>query len=306
MKIVFLGSVEIGLKCLKQVIRDRRDVAAIFTLAKRYAANTSGYVDFLPTAKRNGIKIFKVKNFNSRVNIDRIRKIKPDLIIICGCQNLICRDILDIPRLGAIGFHSSLLPKYKGRAPVNWAMIKGETRTGVTMFYCIPEADAGDIIAQKGFPITIEDTCKTVYDKSANASRDLLHAYLPKIEDGTVRRKKNISSRYPIWPKRKPEDGRIDWTKTALEIHNWIRALTRPYPGAFTYCDKTKYFIWGSRLCNQKRNYRGDAGKVARVAKRSGCNSFLVGTGKGSLWVCDITKEGGRTAKDIVLGTRFS
>ncbi|MDD3905554.1 MAG: methionyl-tRNA formyltransferase [Candidatus Omnitrophica bacterium] len=306
MKIVFIGSVEIGLKCLRQVVRDKWKVAAVFTLAKKYARTTSGYVDFSPFAKKAGIKVFKIKNVNDPVNVGRIRKINPDLIIICGCQSLVSKEILDIPGSGTVGFHSSLLPKYRGRAPVNWAIIKGETKTGITMFYCCPDPDAGDIIAQKSFPIMITDTCRTVYGKSAGAACELLHGYLSKIKDGTVKRKKNISNRYPLWPKRRPEDGRIDWSKDSLVIHNWIRALTRPYPGAFTYSGEKKYFIWRSRFSRQKRCGPGRPGEIIKVTGRSDNRSFLVKTGKGDIWISDVIYENGRAVQDLSVGSKFS
>jgi methionyl-tRNA formyltransferase len=191
----------------------------------------------------------RVKNINEPEYIEKIKCIAPDLIIVCGWQRLVCKEILDIPRLGTVGFHSSLLPKYRGRAPVNWAIIAGEKETGITMFYLTEDADAGDIIAQKAFPIMLNDDCDTVYKKSAKAGADLMAEFLPKIANGTAPRLHNPSRNYPAYPKRTPTDGEIDFKRSAIDVYNFIRALTKPYPGAFTYLsDDSKIVIWKAEI----------------------------------------------------------
>lgn len=291
MRIVFIGCVEVGLEGLKQIIKDGWDVAAIFTLAKKYAAKTSGFVDFAGLAKKNGIRLFKVRDINEEENLSRMRRLNPDLTIVCGWQRLVSKEMLEIPVLGAVGFHSSLLPKYRGRAPVNWAIIMGEKRAGVTMFFCEPQADTGDIIAQESFPITLGDTCATVYAKAAKAICKLIHDYLPKIERGRVKRIANLSRKSRLWPKRDAQDGLIDWSRSALEVHNWIRALTRPYPGAFTFHRDRKYFIWGSRLGSEKLKAEYRPGEIIKRRQDHKKAAFLVAAGSGNLWVLDIAPE---------------
>jgi methionyl-tRNA formyltransferase len=154
--------------------------------------------------------------------------------------------------LGTIGFHSSLLPKYRGRAPVNWAIIMGERETGVTMLYLTPEADAGDIIAQRAFPITLSDDCKTIYAKAAEAARNILLEQLPRIADGTIVRTHNPSRSHPSYPRRRPEDGLIDFNRSALDVYNWIRAQTRPYPGAFFFRDGERVTVWSAEIGERK------------------------------------------------------
>lgn len=305
MKIVFIGSVEIGFKALKQIIKDGWVVSAVFTLAKKYAGRTSGFVDFSSIAKKNNIVLHKVGNINTDRNIIKIRKMAPDLIVVCGWQRLVCEDILKIPKSGTVGFHSSLLPKYRGRAPVNWAIIMGEKKTGVTMFYCEREADAGDIIAQKSFPITLSDTCGTVYDKSAKAVCQMLHKYLPLIENGSVKSRKNVSSRYRFWPKRNPRDGHINWHRNAIDIHNWIRALTHPYPGAFTYYNGKKYFIWKSDLSTVKTDHMHKPGEIVTVTKNNCAQVLLVATRDTSIKILHIMDKRGVSDGDFAAGNRF-
>ncbi|MCF6330698.1 MAG: methionyl-tRNA formyltransferase [Sulfurimonas sp.] len=245
MKIVFIGAVEIGYTVLKSVYDTNGSVEAIFTLPFDMQEKTSGFIDFEPLAKKNSSALFRVKDINSKEHIDKIKDINPDLIIVCGWQRLVCEEILNIPKLGTIGFHSSLLPKYRGRAPVNWAIIMGEKETGITMFYLTPEADDGDIIAQKSFPILLNDDCKTVYEKSALAGAELIKEFLPKIKNGTAARIHNPSGTYPAYPRRTPKDGLIDFSRSALDIYNFVRALTKPYPGAYYFDNnENKIIVW--------------------------------------------------------------
>jgi methionyl-tRNA formyltransferase len=245
MKIVFIGGVEIGFKVLEGVYTTGYDVDTVFTLPFEMEEKTSGFIDFEPLVKSNKSNLLRVKDINSQEYIDKIKNINPDLIIVCGWQRLVCKEILDIPKLGTIGFHSSLLPKYRGRAPVNWAIIMGEKETGITMFYLTPEADDGNIIAQKPFPILLDDDCDTVYKKSALAGVELIKEYLPLIEKGVAPRLHNPSGTYPHYPKRTPKDGLIDFQRSALDVYNFVRALTKPYPGAY-YIDKNgeKIIVW--------------------------------------------------------------
>lgn len=306
MKIVFIGCVAIALKCLKQIIKDGWEVEAIFTLAKKYAAKTSGFVNFSPIAKRYRISLYKVKDLNTSLHIKRIKKINPDLIMVCGWQRLICKEILNVPSKGTVGFHSSLLPKYRGRAPVNWAIINNEKRSGVTMFYCTVQPDAGNIIAQEIFPINISDTCATVYDKAAKGTCILVHKFLPKISKETVRRIKNKSISHKLWPRRKPEAGRINWNRNALDVYNWIRALTHPYPGAFTFYKGKKIFVWKSVYKNRIKNYNFNPGEIVKVIKKRGSKLLRVATLDKCIDIFDLTNERKQLVKDFSKGERFN
>lgn len=249
MKIVYIGSVEIGYTILESVYDSGFSVNTLFTLEFEKKDQTSGFVDFGPLVLKNNSKLIRVSNLNTPEYIRMISEINPDLIIVCGWQRLVCKEILEIPRLGTIGFHSSLLPKYRGRAPVNWAIIAGEKESGITMFYLTEEADAGDIIAQRAFPILLNDDCDTVYKKSARAGAELISEFLPKISAGCAPRTHNPSKSYPAYPKRTPDDGEIDFQRSAIDVYNFIRALTKPYPGAFTYLpDGCKIVIWKAEI----------------------------------------------------------
>lgn len=248
MRIHFVGCVEIGYRVLTDLYEHGYRIDLVVTVPPAWGERTSGYTDFAPLAKRYGSALLEVEDINAPDIIEEIAGRQPDLIIVCGWQRLLGRELLSIPSKGCVGFHSSLLPRYRGRAPVNWAIIMGERETGVTMFYLDPEADAGDIIAQRAFPITLADDCRTVYEKSASAAGEILLEQLPLIAEGKAPRLHNPSRSYPVYPKRTPADGLIDFQRSALDVYNWVRALTRPYPGAFFYHEGRKVLAWRAEI----------------------------------------------------------
>ena len=246
-EIIFIGGVEIGHTILESIYASGYKVNTVFTLPE--SSTASGYIDFSPLVSQENSKLIRTANINEPECVDTIKNISPDLIIVCGWQRLISQEIIDIPKLGAIGFHSSLLPKYRGRAPVNWAIMMGEKETGITMFYLTSEADSGDIIGQKSFKILLNDDCNTVYQKSAKAGSELIKKYLTQIENGISPRVHNPSKSYPSFPKRTPEDGLIDFNRSALDVYNFIRALTKPYPGAYYFNENgDKVFVWKAEI----------------------------------------------------------
>jgi UDP-4-amino-4-deoxy-L-arabinose formyltransferase/UDP-glucuronic acid dehydrogenase (UDP-4-keto-hexauronic acid decarboxylating) len=158
---------------------------------------------------------------------------------------MISREIIDLPKIGAFNLHGSLLPTYRGRCPVNWVIINGEAQTGVTLHYMIDKPDAGDIVGQKAVAIELLDTAKTLYDKLCRVAKELLDELLPLIKSNQIPRRKQNLAEGSYYGGRRPEDGRIDWKKSADEIYNLIRAVTEPYPGAFALLNNDeKIIIW--------------------------------------------------------------
>lgn len=246
MRIVFVGCRHIGKEALRYLLeRHRNEIVSAYTLDKSLERETAYFEDFddLGTC---GMKIHQVRNINSTDTMDSIRNDAPDLMITVGWSQLIRKELIELPPLGCVGFHSSLLPDYRGGSPVNWGLINGETRWGVTIFYIAPGADTGDIIGQWPFDIELSDTCKTVYDKATLGVIELLKENLPKLSNRSAPRIKQNLSAGRVFRRRKPQDGLIDWTKRSIDIYNWIRALTHPYPGAFTYYEGRKLFIWAA------------------------------------------------------------
>ena len=244
MNIIYVSCVEIGFDCLSKILENNYTIKGLITLEKKRGSKTSGFVDFSDICKNHNIEMVSVVDINSSEVVSKVSQWQADIMIVCGWQRLLGTEILSSVSWGVIGAHSSLLPNYRGRAPVNWAIINGEKETGVTVFKMDASADTGSIIEQTRFDIASFDTCHDVYRKSAKATAGILLKALPMIMNGKSVLRKNESAQYPCMPKRTPEDGLIDWGKSAIELHNWVRALTHPYPGAFTYLFGVRLFIW--------------------------------------------------------------
>ena len=155
--------------------------------------------------------------------------------------------LLAIPSRGALNLHGSLLPRYRGRCPVNWVLVHGETETGVTLHYMEPTPDTGDIVAQRRVPITDDDTALTLNRKLGEAARELLRVTFPALLAGTAPRMPQDHTRATTFGGRRPEDGRLAWRRPARELYNLVRAVTHPYPGAFTTWAGTKLLVWKAR-----------------------------------------------------------
>ena len=185
--------------------------------------------------------------------------------------------------VAALNLHGSLLPKFRGRAPANWVLVEGESETGVTLHEMVEKPDAGDIIAQKKIEIAFEDDVYTLYMKMIGAARQLMKETLPKLADGSfIRTPQTGASSY--FGGRKPEDGLIRWQKDALSLYNLTRAVTHPYPGAFTYLKGRKLFVW-------KADPKDGNGGVA-PGKVVSSDPLMVSTGKGTLKLLRVQLEG--------------
>jgi len=196
------------------------------------------------TANQLGIPTYWPQNPNTPEWIQKIKDLKPDALFSFYYRHLLGEEILGIPRKGSFNLHGSLLPKYRGRAPVNWVLVNGESKTGLTLHHMVKKADAGDIVAQETVSITPEDTALTLYRKLVPLTGKILLAALPQIANGTAPKIAQDSSVATTFAGRKPEDGKIDWTKPSKEIYNLVRAVTHPYPGAFTFLKGKKVLIW--------------------------------------------------------------
>lgn len=238
MKIVFLGSTKFSEELLVFLINKGFEISAVFTIPKEFTVRgtekvkNSNFVCLKQISKENNIPLYYVDEKNKLSSYENIIKdIEPDIILVLGWYYIVPKAIRDIPKYGACGIHASLLPKYAGWAPLVWAVINGETETGVTFFRFDDSVDGGDIISQESFAIEYEDTIKEVYEKATKKSAEVLLNSLPILD--SIEFKKQDKSQLEIWEKRTPEDGEIDMSKSSLDIYNFIRAQSSPYPGAF-------------------------------------------------------------------------
>jgi methionyl-tRNA formyltransferase len=197
----------------------------------------------------------------------RIEAARPDFIFSFYYRQMLTPAVLDLAARGAYNMHGSLLPKYRGRVPVNWAVLHGESETGATLHRMVEKPDAGDIVAQQAVPILPDDTAREVFDKVTLAAEMALHGVLPRLLAGTAEHRAQVQTRASYFGGRKPEDGRIDWTQPAAAIHNLIRAVASPYPGAFFDLEGHRIAIAGS-LRQPARQARGASPKLYIDADR--------------------------------------
>jgi methionyl-tRNA formyltransferase len=205
--------------------------------------------------------------------IAHLRALEPTLIFSFYYRNMICQEILDLPPLGAFNLHGSLLPKYRGRAPINWAVLKGEQETGVTLHYMVKRADAGDIVDQQAVSIGPKETALDVFHKVTAAARVVLERQIDALNRGAAPRHRQVETEMSYFGGRKPEDGRIDWTQSASAIFNLIRAVTHPYPGAFTTARGRRLFIWWAEPIPSCQGHAGLICSITplRVTTGDGC-----------------------------------
>jgi methionyl-tRNA formyltransferase len=184
-------------------------------------------------ARSTGLPAIMPADPNDPAIVQRIAGLAPDFVFSFYYRLMLCSSLLRSARRGALNMHGSLLPRYRGRAPVNWAILKGETETGATLHYMTDKPDAGDIVGQFAVPILPDDTALVVFRKVTFAAELLLSDVLPALLDGAAPRRPQDPSQASYFGRRSPEDGRIDWSRPAAEIHNLVRAVAPPYPGAF-------------------------------------------------------------------------
>jgi methionyl-tRNA formyltransferase len=196
-------------------------------------------------AEQRGIPCL-TSSINESDNIERVRQLGPDFLLSFYYRNMIRQELLDIPVRGALNMHGSLLPKYRGRVPVNWAVINGEKESGASLHYMVAKPDAGDLVDQQKVSIDFTDTAVDLFNKVTDAAVTVLQRSWPRLVDGSAARIPLDLGQGSYFGGRRPEDGRIDWSRSAVEIYNLIRGVTRPYPGAFTELDGKKLIIWSA------------------------------------------------------------
>jgi methionyl-tRNA formyltransferase len=223
----------VGVRCLSVLLARGVNVPLVVT----HRDNPNEHIWFESVAKLadlHDIPVITPDNPNQPDVVEKIRALQPDFFFSFYYREMLKRELLAIPQRGALNMHGSLLPLYRGRVPVNWAIIKGETETGSTLHYMTEKPDNGDIVAQQAVPILPDDTALDVFKKVTVAAEMALHDCLPDLLAGRAKAVKQDLSRGAYFGGRRAEDGVIDWTASAAEIHNLVRAVAPPYPGAMT------------------------------------------------------------------------
>jgi methionyl-tRNA formyltransferase len=300
--IVFVGAHQEARAPFQRLMERGENILGLVTLEPKSLAKMSGGADLAGIAEEAGIPTLRVRSVNEPAAVAWITERGPDLLLVVGWTQLLNSVLLRAPKIACLGFHASLLPKYRGRAPVNWAIINGETVTGNTMITLEPEADTGDIVAQRTIPITDEDDCNTIYEKVGATEVEMLEEILPMIRRGVLPRRKQDDSHATVMPKRQREDGAIDWNRSTREIYNWVRALTHPYPGAFSTVDGARVWVWKVRMQGSPEQL-GD-GEPGEVALDSDGWPW-VATADGWIGLLSVQKEGGASVSGQLAAKTF-
>jgi len=316
MKIVFMGTAELSCASLEALARDPRfPVAAVVTQPDQSRGRASKKQPMLPVkslAQKLNLPVLEPERARDEKFINELRGLAPDLIVVVAYGQILPPAILDLPRHGCLNVHTSLLPKYRGAAPIQWAIAHGDAETGVTIMKMDPGLDTGDIVAQRRTVIQPADDSATLHARLAWLGAELLLATIPDYTAGKIQSRPQSAEGVSHAPKIKKEDGRIDWNRPAVELWNRLRAFT-PWPGAFTFLrgagtarpreaeacgGPARAPVAGQvlppRLLKIGRaevvEKAGDAGTVLAADK----NGIVVACGRGALRILELQPEGGR------------
>lgn len=302
MKIIFFGSSDFGVPVLEG-LSQTEDVVLVVTQPDREKGRhlKLSQTAITSCAEKNNIKVFHPAHANSGESIEYLKGFKPDLFIVVSFGQILCKPLLDIPKFYALNMHGSLLPKYRGAAPINWAIANGDKETGVTIIRMNEKMDEGDIILQEAVLINEEDDAISLSGKLSKKGVSMILDAVRLIgnSDAEFRPQENNNATYA--PKLKKEDGLIDWKMPADSIHNRIRAFV-PWPGCHTYWGKKLIKIWKADAVIDMADEKIKPGVVHMADK----NGILVKTGKGYLNITALQIESKRkvTAGEFLLGHR--
>jgi methionyl-tRNA formyltransferase len=296
MKAVVFAYHNMGLAGLRSLVRCGYEISTVFSHEDDPSENC-WFGSVKKWAEEKGIPVLCPEKIAEPEWAEKIGRLKPDMIFSFYYRNMIPEAILGIPPMGAYNLHGSLLPAYRGRCPVNWVLIHGESRTGVTLHHMVKKADAGDIVGQRVVLIDSRETARSLYGKLCEAAEVLLGQLLPLMREGTAPRIPQDISRGSYYGGRRPEDGRIDWQWDARRIYNLIRAVTDPYPGAFGLLpDGSRMIVWWGEPGGAEGGETGAPGSIRIQDGR-----VWIGTGEGSLSLSDVQIGNERMTAEAVV-----
>jgi methionyl-tRNA formyltransferase len=299
MKIVFMGTPEFAVPSLDMLVKEGYNIAAVVTQPDKPKGR--GKKLAAPPAKEyaleKGIPVLQPEKVKTPEFVNELRSINPDLLVTVAYGKILPADVLNIPRFGCINVHGSLLPKYRGAAPINWAIINGDKVTGITTMYTDIGMDTGDMLLKSEIEITDDMTAGELHDELSLLGAKVLKDTLIELQNGTLKRIPQSNEEATYAPMMKKEIGKIDWTKPAREIHNLVKG-TNPWPGAFSYYKGERIRIWKTRASQDETNVAAQSGAcqankpgtIYRIEK----DMLRIATGDGTLEVLEIQFDNGR------------
>ena len=297
MRTVWVSFDTMGRDCLEAAADSGAEIVGVVTLPGPIDADRSGQCSFDEVAARHGSVLVQTADVNAESTLDAIRALDPELIFVVGWSQLVREPFIALAREGVFGMHPTLLPRHRGRAPIPWAILSGLARTGVTLFEIVDvSADSGAIVGQAAVDIAADETAETLFARIAGAHVELIREYVPQLLARSAPRIPQDARRASSWPKRMPADGIMDWETRAPYLYDWVRAQTRPYPGAFTYLGDEKVVVWRARPVELED--AAPAGTI--VASRP--EGPVVACGQGGLLLEEVETGAGELAVGARLG----
>jgi methionyl-tRNA formyltransferase len=296
MRTVWVSFDTIGRDCLEAAAGVGAEIVGVVTLPGPIDPNRSGQCAFDDVAARHDAALIETRDVNALETLNALRKLEPELVFVVGWSQLVHDSFIAIAREGVFGMHPTLLPRHRGRAPIPWAILTGLARTGVTLFEIVDStADSGAIVGQVTLDITPDETATTLFARLAEAHVELTRELVPQLIARGAPRIPQDPSRASSWPRRSPADGIIDWETRAPYLYDWVRAQTRPYPGAFTFLGEEKVIVWGARPVEL------DASAPAGTIVEIGSAGPVVACGEGGL----VLEEVQAGEAELVVGARL-
>ncbi len=279
-RVIFMGTPDFAVPCLARLV-EISDVVAVVTQPDRPKGRGQ---KLLPPpvkvfAQEHGIAVYQPVRVKAPDFVDILRGLAPDLIVVVAFGQILSKAILSLPPLGCINVHASLLPRYRGAAPMQWAIVRGEKETGVTTMFMDEGLDTGDMLMRETLPITQAMTAAELHDAMMKLGADVLERTIFSLSEGTLKRTPQDDALSTYAPLLDKEVGRIDWKKSAQEIHDLVRGLNS-WPGAYTMLEGQKFKIWRTRLAEGT----AEPGEIVSVTKQG----LLVGTGEEMLEILEL------------------
>ncbi len=302
-RILFFGYSEVGFSCLSLLLERGDNIVALIT----HEDNPFEKIWFKTpavAAREKGIPVYTPESVNTPEWREKIAALRPDLILSVYYRHMIGTKLLTLPPLGAWNLHGSLLPKYRGRAPINWAVLHGEARMGMTLHRMVKSADAGAIVDQDGADIGPRDTAEQAFRKVLPCARRVLARQIDALLAGMATETPQDEAQANYFGGRKPEDGRIVWTQTSRQIFNLIRAVTDPYPGAFAEISGARLMVWWAEMDTPATHAM--AVRPAAAGAVLSLVPLVVATGDGAIELTKTEWRGGTAPADWQAGQRLA
>ncbi len=296
MRTVWVSFDTIGRDCLEAAADVGAEIVGVVTLPGPIDPNRSGQCAFDDVAVRLGAVLHETRDINADETLAVVGELEPELVFVVGWSQLVRDRFIALAREGVFGMHPTLLPRHRGRAPIPWAILTGLARTGVTLFEIVdPTADSGAIVGQREVEISPDETATTLFARIAEAHVELTRELVPQLLARRAPRIPQDPGRASSWPKRSPADGIIDWETRAPYLYDWVRAQTRPYPGAFTFLGDVKVIVWGARAVSLAD--AAPAGTIVDVLDEGP----VVACGEGGLLLEEVQTD----AAELAVGARL-